>query len=198
MSIAGKILARVLLNRLNIHLEQSDFLPESQSGFRKNRGTTDILFTEECQEQNVDLCVTFVDLIKAFHTVSREGLQKLIAEFGNPAKFKAIVRQFVDGILASVQNYGEFSDPFPVTNEVKQGCVLASTLFSMIFSAIRTDDIQDDDNGIPIRNRFDRKLFFFILRRLQANSKVQTKVLDEFLFADDMAKTVRASDSMTA
>ena len=42
------------------------------------------------------------------------------------------------------------------------------------------------DNGIPIRYRFDGKLFN--LRRFQAKSKVQTEVLDEFLFADDMAK----------
>ena len=34
--------------------------------------------------------------------------------------------------------------------------------------------------------RFDGK--FFNLRRLQAKFKVPTEVLDEFLFADDMAK----------
>ena len=79
LSIAGKILARVLLNRLNEHLEQSGLLPESQCGFRKNRGTIDMIFTarqlqEKCQEQNVDLYMTFVDLTKAFDIVSREGL----------------------------------------------------------------------------------------------------------------------------
>ena len=35
LSIAGKILARVLLNRLNEHLERSGLLPESQCGFKK-------------------------------------------------------------------------------------------------------------------------------------------------------------------
>ena len=138
LSIAGKILARVLLNRLNEHLERSGLLPESQCGFRKNRGTIDMIFTarqlhEKCQEQNVDLYMTFVDLTKAFDTVSREGLWKSLAKFGCPAKFIAMVRQFHDGMLARVQNDGEFSDPFPVTNGVKQGYVLASTLFSMIF-----------------------------------------------------------------
>ena len=83
-----------------------------------------------------------------------------------------MVCQFHDGMLARVQNDGEFSDPFPVTNGVKQGCVLASTLFSMIFSAMLTDAFQDGDNGIPIRYPFDGKLFN--LRRLQAKSKVQT------------------------
>ena len=65
----------------------------------------------------------------------------------------------------------------------KQGCVLASTLFIMLFSAMLTDAFQDGDNGIHIRYRFDGKLFN--LRRLQAKSKVQTTVLDEFLFAAD-------------
>ena len=36
LSIAGKVLARVLLNRLNEHLEQSGLLPESQCGQRNN------------------------------------------------------------------------------------------------------------------------------------------------------------------
>ena len=116
LSIAGKILARVLLNRLNEHLEQSGLLPESQCGFRKDRGTLNMIFTarqrqEKCQEQNVDLYMTFVDLTKAFDIVSREGLWKIMAKFGCPAKFIAMVRQFHDGMLARVQNDGEFSDP---------------------------------------------------------------------------------------
>ena len=74
--------------------------------------------------------------------------------------------------FATVQNDGEFSDPFPVTNGVKQGCVLASTLFSMMFSVMLTGAFQVGDNGIPIRYRFDGKRFY--LRRLQAKSKVQT------------------------
>ena len=109
-----------------------------------------------------------------------------MAKFGCPAKFIAMMRQFHDGMLARVQNDGEFSNPFPVTNGVKQGCVLASTLFSMMFSAMLTDAFQDGDNSIPIRYSFDGKLFN--LRRLHAKSKVQTGVLDKILVADDMAK----------
>ena len=127
--------------------------------------------------------MTFVDLTKTFDTVSREGFWKIMAKFGCPTKFIAMLRH--DGMLARVQNDGEFSDPLPVTNGVKQGCVLAPTLFSMVFSAMLTAAFQDCDNGIPIRYRFDGKLLH--LRRLQAKSKVQTEVLDEFLF-DDMAK----------
>ena len=63
---------------------------------------------EKCQEQNINLYMTFVDLTKAFDTTSREGLWKIMAKFGRPPKFIAMVRQFHDGMLAGVQNDGEF------------------------------------------------------------------------------------------
>ena len=114
---------------------------------------------EKCKEQNLDLYMTFVDLTKAFHTVSRVGLWKIMVKLGCPTKFIAVVKQFHDGMLARVQNDGEFSDPFPVRNGAKQGCVLAPTLFRMMVSAMLTAAFQDGDNGIPIRYRFDGKLF---------------------------------------
>ena len=69
---------------------------------------------------------------------------------------------------------------------VKQGCVMAPTLFSMMFCAMLMDTFQDSDTGFPIRYRFDGNIFN--LRRLQAKPKVQTDVLDELLYADDMDK----------
>ena len=199
LSIAGKILAKILLNRLNAHLDQTGLIPESQCGFRKDRGTIDMIFTarqlqEKCQEQNVDLYMTFVDLTKAFDTVSRDGLWKIMAKFGGPPRFIAMVRQFHDGMQARVQNDGEFSEPFEVTNGVKQGCVLAPTLFSMMFSAMLMDAFQDSDTGFPIRYRFDGNIFN--LRRLQAKTKAQTDVLDELLYADDMDKNANTEAKM--
>ena len=57
---------------------------------------------EKCQEQNVDLYMTFVDLTKAFDTVSRDGLWKIMAKFGCPPRYIPMVRQFHDGMQARV------------------------------------------------------------------------------------------------
>lgn len=86
LSIAGKIFAIILLNRITVHLEEC-LLPESQCGFRRERGTTDMVFAarqlqKKCQEQHSDLYSAFIDLTKAFDTVSREGLCKIIGKFG--------------------------------------------------------------------------------------------------------------------
>ena len=149
---------------------------------------------EKCREQHVDLYMTFVDLIKAFDTVSRDGLWKIMAKFGCPPRYIAMVRQFHDGMQARVQDDGEYSEPFPVTNGVKQGCVMAPTLFSMMFSAMLTDAFQDVDADFPTRYRFDGKLLN--LRRLQAKSKVQTDVVDKLLYADDLAKNAKSEEKM--
>ena len=196
LSIAGKILAKIILNRLNAHLDQAGLIPENQCGFRKDRGTIDMIFTarqlqEKCQEQNVDLYMTFVDLTKVFDTVSRDELWKIIAKFGCPTRYIAMV--FHDGMQARVQNDGEYSEPFPVTNGVKQGCVMAP-LFSMMFSAMLTDAFQDVDAVFPIRYRFDGKLLN--LRRLLAKSKRQTDVVDKLLYADDMAENAKSEEKM--
>ena len=94
-----------------------------------------------------------------------------------------MVRHFYDEMQACGQNDKENSEPFPVTSGVKQGHVMEPTLSSTLFSAISTDAFPDCDAGFPIRHCFNGKLFN--LMRLQA--KVQTDVLDELLYAYDIA-----------
>ena len=72
---------------------------------------------EKCQEQHRDLYTTFIDLTKAFDTVSRAGLWKIMAKFGCPDKFIALVRSFHDGMQVRVQDDGESSEPILVTTE---------------------------------------------------------------------------------
>ena len=79
LSIASKVLARVLLNRLTEHVFSNDIIPDSQCGFRKGRGTSDMIFTirqlqEKCREQLQELYMVFIDLTKAFDTVNRRAL----------------------------------------------------------------------------------------------------------------------------
>ena len=208
--IGGKILARILLDRLQSHLESADqgpilatqvgLLPETQCGFRQGRGTIDMIFAarqlqEKCREQKAGLYMTFIDLTKAFDTVSREGLWKVMSKFGCPPKFINMVRQFHDGMQASVRDNGESSKPFPVTNGVKQGCVLAPTLFSMYFTAMLSDAFRDDDEvGVKFHSRIDGG--FYKPQRLKTHSKVLVDFLRDVLFADDCALCTTSQSDM--
>ena len=110
---------------------------------------------EKCQEQYQDLYITVVDITKAFDAVSREGLWKIMAHFGYPDLFITIICQIHNGMMARVLDDGEASPKFPVSNGVKQGCVLAPTLFSMMFSAMLTDTFNLDGPGVSIKYRTD-------------------------------------------
>ncbi len=77
---------------------------------------------EKCQEQNSDLFLLFVELTKAFNTVSREGLWKIIAKYGCPDEFLSTVCYFRNYIMVCVSDQQELSNLFPITNGLKQGC----------------------------------------------------------------------------
>ena len=95
LSVAGKIIARVLLGRLIPTIAEEN-LSESQCGFRENRETTDMIFVllqlqEKCRQQNIGLYAAFIDLTKAFDTVSQDGLWKVLMKLGCPPKFLVIL-----------------------------------------------------------------------------------------------------------
>jgi hypothetical protein len=106
LSIAGKIFARIILNRLSIH-RTPDVVPETQCGFRSHRSTVDMVFClrqlqERCIEQDRPLYVVFVDFTKAFDTVGRTGLWQQLRKYGCPEKFTTMIEALHTGMMASV------------------------------------------------------------------------------------------------
>ncbi|BHF80908.1 hypothetical protein SprV_0702403600 [Sparganum proliferum] len=96
-----------------------------------------------------------------------------------------MVGQLHDGMMARVTDNGAVSEAFAVTNGVKQGCALAPTLFSIMFSAMLTDAYRDKRPGIHIAYRTDRQLLNHW--RMHFQSRVSTTTVHELLFVDDCA-----------
>ena len=80
---------------------------------------------------------------------------------------------------------GDASDPFPVSNGVKQCCVLAPMLFSLLFVQMLSAALSQTEAGVKIHYRTDGD--FFNLRRLKSYTKVTRAIVRDFLFADDCA-----------
>ena len=53
-----------------------------------------------------------------------------------PTKFMKLIRQFQDDMTGKVFSDGEASEPFSISNVVKQGCVLAPVLFNLFFTCV--------------------------------------------------------------
>jgi len=191
LSVAGKILARVMLKRLLSQVVDI-VLPESQCGFRRGRSTADMIFVarllqEKCREQNRDLYFAFIDLTKAFDTVNRDLLWKILSKFGCPPTFLTILQEFHNGMRAKVVIGGRESDLFDVLVGVKQGCVLAPVIFNLFLVAVTLACRSDlpSDAGVPFVYRTDGNLFN--LRRLKADTKVSRDRIFELQYADDAA-----------
>jgi hypothetical protein len=188
LSVTGKLLARILLSRLLAIAE--DVYPESQCGFRSGRSTTDMIFTvrqlqEKSREQRVPLYMAFVDLTKAFDFVDRGSLFAVLKKAGCPPTLLALIESFHNGMQARVQFDGELSDEFPIKRGVKQGCVLAPTLFGIYFSYLlqMTDKHLHQSCGVSLLTRGDGN--FFNLARFKARSLTEKFVIKELLYADD-------------
>ncbi|KAK4309301.1 hypothetical protein Pmani_019063 [Petrolisthes manimaculis] len=185
---AGKIFSKLLLNRLKTLAER--VLPESQSGFRSNRSTQDMIFCirqvqEKSAEQDRDLFLVFFDFKKAFDMVRREMLWKVLAILGCPPKFVQIAKSFHQGMFGKVSVSGNISEPFEINNGVKQGDPSAPTYFTLFLAAILKVMNQEIEGGVKIISRSDGKLFN--LARLKAKTKVNESCVLEFLYADDSA-----------
>nr|VZI52184.1 unnamed protein product [Spirometra erinaceieuropaei] len=140
---------------------------------------------EKCQDMRTHLYSTFVDLTKAFDTVIREGLWKIMQKFGCPERFIQIVRQLHDGMMTRVTDNGAVSEAFAVTNGVTRGCILTPILFSLMFSAMMMDAYRDERPGIRIAYRTDGHLLN--QRRMHFQSRVSTTTVHELPLADDCA-----------
>ena len=61
---------------------------------------------KKCREQNIGLYAAFVNLTKAFDTVSRDALRKILVRLGYPPKFLTNLRQLHEGQQGQVKHNG--------------------------------------------------------------------------------------------
>ena len=75
----GKLLERLIYNRLNAVAEKFNWIPENQNGFRKDRSTIDSIFISNiisslCKENGMPLNKIYIDLVKAYDKVNHNLL----------------------------------------------------------------------------------------------------------------------------
>ena len=84
---------------------------------------------EQTFEWNTGLYMVFVDLEKAFDSIDREVLCKILRHYGIPEKIVRMIRIFYEGFQARVLHEGEMTESFSMCTGVRQGCLLSPLLF---------------------------------------------------------------------
>ncbi|BHF68340.1 hypothetical protein SprV_0301137400 [Sparganum proliferum] len=100
----------------------------------------DIRHPPAAREMRTHLYTTFVNFTKVFDTANRDEPWTVMQKFCCPERITHMVRHLHDGMMAPVTDNGAFSEAFAMTSGVKQGCVLAPTLFSLVFFAVLMDE----------------------------------------------------------
>ena len=151
LSIPGKVFSRILLERMKYSVDEA--LRENQAGFRKGRSCTDHIATlriilEQSEEWNSPLIMNFVDYEKAFDSVDRNTLWKLMRHYGIPEKMVNLVKSLYEGTYCQVFHDGQLSNSFEVRTGVRQGCLLSPFLFIMVIDWIMKETTRGRQNGI--------------------------------------------------
>ena len=97
LDVVQKGFARVIRERLQVIAKC--VLQESQSGFRKARGSCDMIFVarqllEKAREHQDSLFTLFVDLRKAYNSVSGEDFWQVLEKCGMPPRLLRVVKSF--------------------------------------------------------------------------------------------------------
>ena len=188
LSVPSKVFTKIISNRLKPHVEL--LLRENQCGFRKGRGCNDQIYTlqslmKKAREFHQPLYVCFIDLRKAYDSVNRDTLWAVLQQcYHLPEKLLIIIRVMHDQSTAAICAYGKSSEEFAVTSGVRQGCVLAPTLFNMFFDAVIRmviDNHLEEGRGVRVVFHPDAKLI--------GDRKKMTleTLISDLEYADDMA-----------
>ena len=115
ISHASKILLIILLNRHRQKFENE--LPDEQAGFRRGRGTADML----CCTQNViektllmseRTCTVFIDYSKASDSVSHIQMFNILNDMWFPRHIVALIQALYEKQSAIVRGNGTHTKPF--------------------------------------------------------------------------------------
>ena len=128
-------------------------LQDKQAGFRKDRSCVDQIATlciilEQPLEWNTSLYVNFIDYEKAFDSVHRPSLWKLMRYYGIPTKITNIVKNSYEDMSCRIIHAQQLTGSFPVKTGVRQGCLLSPFLFLLTIDWIMKTATMQKRNGI--------------------------------------------------
>ena len=164
-----KTMERMINNRFNFYLESNNIISEHQSGFRKNRGTTDQLVRLESYIRNVfvkkqHVVAIFFYLEKAYDTTWRHGILKDIHKIGLKGNLPRFPSNFLSNRCFKVKVRSSFSE-----QGVPQGSILSPTLFNIKINNI----IKCLDDDVNCSLYVDD---FLICYRLKDMKTIETKL----------------------
>ena len=183
LSVVGKLYGRVLIRRTREGTEGE--IREEQGGFMRGRGCIDQIFAirQVCEKhlgKGEEVLFAFMDLEKAYDRITREGMWKMLSNYGIGGKLLEGVKSFYVNSRACVRVGNGVSEFFPVKVGLRQGCVMSPWLFNIYMDGVvREVNMRVMERGMSLQVR-DNEEFR----------------LNQLLFADDTALVAGSEEEL--
>lgn len=197
VSSLSKILERVILSRINAHLDEFQILPDQQHGFRNSKSTVTQLNRIIDHVKNgfsarlpLSTGMVLVDIEKAFDRVWHDGLVYKLIKLNFPHYITKIIFEFLQNRNFHVNVLGATSTNHELPFGTPQGCVLSPTLYNIYTHDIPTDSESSialfaDDTALFTSSRFAKQ----ITKRLEKNTKKLIKYFTRWKIKLNESKT---------
>ena len=144
MAHAGKVLLKIVANRLGYFCEEAPILPKEQCGIRPQHSTTAMIFIVRRLNElligranDISLEVCFIGLAKRIRIYRSCATMLSTCPFWNFISTIKVIRIFHNVLWALVQlDDSDVSAWVNVYQGFRQGCVLSPLLFNISFAAI--------------------------------------------------------------
>ena len=127
-SIVAKTYNRMILNRIRPEVDQH--LRTNQNGFRVGRTTVGHILAlrrliEGVKAKNLKAVITYIDFRKAFDTIHRGKMLKILLAYGIPQQIVEAIGRMYENTMAKVISPDGETDQFEILAGVLQGDTLA-------------------------------------------------------------------------
>ena len=139
-----KLFEKMVNLRLMWFLEKENLINNNQSGFRRNRSTSDCIVQLECDLRNAisrreHTLAIFFDLTKAYDMSWKHGILMKLHEYGMRGHLPNLIKNFLTCRKMTVRVGNILSDTVGVDEGVPQGSVLSCTLFMIAINDATRD-----------------------------------------------------------
>ena len=134
-----KLMERLVKNRLSWYIERKDCITPIQSGFMKNRSTTDHIIRLETDihkgmANKENTVVIFLDLQKAYDAVWRQGIVYELYNQGFTGKFLKWIYAFMSNRVSYVRVGNHISEKKQSNIGIPQGSVISPLIFNFMIN----------------------------------------------------------------